>query len=117
MPEVWPSQFQQLLDRDSFNYKIGPTVLRSDMGIGPAKVRRLVTKSVDTLSCSIVLEFDLYQDFVDFFDITLNGGINTFYFDHPFTGVQEVFRFSEAPNFTPLGGRQFKVKMVWEKLP
>jgi len=114
MPATWPSQLQTLLNEDSFGFEIGNTSLRTDMDIGPAKVRRRSTKSIDKITGSIDLTISQYSIFYDFFDITTNGGVGTFYFDHPITGVQTEFRFVGEPRVTSIGGGNFRASFVWE---
>ena len=115
---TWPVSLQQKLDRDTFREKIGSTVIRSDVDTGPAKVRRRMTKSVDPITCSITLNSAAeYTTFMNFFDITLNGGVNTFTFNHPVTGVSGTYRFADTPDIKPLGGFVFSVAMQWERLP
>lgn len=115
--DTWPVELQQLLNVASFEFRYGNTALRTDMDVGPAKVRSRVTDAVDIYSCSINLDFDLKDDLDTFFKTTLNNGVNSFLFDDPFTGTPATFRFTEPPSLRPLGGRVFQVSMSWEKLP
>ena len=117
MPATWPAQLQDKLDQDSFTFKIGETSIRTEMDIGPAKVRRRFTKSVDALQCQIRMTYSDFQYVYNFWDLDLNGGAGTFYFNHPFTGVQTVFRMVGPPEISPLGGTEFIVSMQWEAMP
>lgn len=118
MPDVfWPPQLQQLLNVAEFSVQIGSTTIRSENDIGPAKVRRRSTKSVDRYNCSINIDMSEYQIVYDFFDIDLNGGVRQFVFPHPITQVNTYFRMVEPPSFRPLGGRTFQVSMIWEATP
>ena len=117
MAEAWPISLQDKLNEDAFGLDIGETVLRSDMDVGPAKVRRRMTKSVDTLTCSIDVTTSEYSTFLYFFDTTLNGGVNQFTFDHPITGAPTDFRFGGPPQIRSIGGGNFRVTMRWEQLP
>lgn len=114
MAVAWPAFLQDFLNTESFSYTIGDTTISSDVDVGPAKKRRRFTKSVDKLTCTINLPFADFQQFYDFFDVTLNGGIEYFTFDHPFTGVATDFRMG-PPKIDPMGGVWFKVTMEWEK--
>ena len=87
------------------------------MDVGPAKVRRRSTKSVDTYSVTILLDKADYQTFYDFYDVDTNGGADTFYFNHPITGVSTEFRFTKPPEISPIGYSTFQVSMEWEVLP
>lgn len=117
MAALWPVALQQKLNVANFGYDFGSTVIRSDMDVGPAKQRRRSTKAVDTLPCSIDLEYTLFQTLYDFWDVTLNGGVNTFEFIHPFTQEVREFRMTAEPKISPLGGRMFRVLMQWELMP
>lgn len=118
MAETWPSELQVLLNQDSFGLNFGDSTIRSDMDVGPAKVRRRITRAVDTLSCTIttktVSEFSAFEYF---YKTTLNGGVNQFTFNHPVTGVETDFRMCKTPSFRPLGGNVFQISMEWEILP
>jgi hypothetical protein len=113
----WPLSLQQILNADDFEIKFGSTVVRSDMDVGPAKVRSRYTDGVDQYSASILLTFSEYTTFRDFFKTTLNNGTLPFLFDDPMTGVSTAFRFVDPPTISPLGGLTFRVSMSWEKLP
>lgn len=114
---TWPSNFQQLINEQGFQIEFGETLLRSDMDIGPKKVRRRFTRPIDMYSTTI----NIYQSeaiaFRQFFNTTLNGGATSFYFTDPFTNVVEVFRFTKPPSISPIGSAgHYRVTMNWEKL-
>lgn len=117
MSVAWPALLQSVVNEESFSFIIGETSIRSDMEVGPAKVRRRFTKSVDGLTCSINLTQSEFQTFYDFYDIDLNGGTKVFSFIHPVTQVLSDFRFTKAPNMRSLGGGNFRVVMEWEQMP
>lgn len=114
---TWPVSLQQKLDSESFELKYGSTVIRSDMDVGPDKVRSRYTDAVDTYTCSILLDFDEQDTLRTFYKTTLNNGALPFEFNDPFTGVAATFRFIEPPSIRALGGRTFRVGLNWEKLP
>jgi len=117
MAELWPSGLQDIVNEEGFGYTLGDTLVRSDMDVGPAKVRRRYTKGVENLTTTINLTTSEYTTFKNFYDTTLNGGVTPFLFDHPITGVQEEFRFVNPPKIDSIGGGNFRVSMEWEKLP
>ena len=65
------------------------------------------------------MEYTDYQQLVNFYKTTLANGSKSFYFDNPFTGDQEEYRYVNPPAITPLGGggTQFRVSFTWEQLP
>jgi hypothetical protein len=115
MPVAWPATLQDKVNSDSFNLALGETRIKSDMDVGPAKYRRRFTKGIDIFSVSIILEtVSEYNDFYNFFDTDLNGGIEEFNYNHPITGVASVFKFASTPSLRSLGAGVFSVSMEWE---
>ncbi len=117
IPVNWPSTLQQCLSADNFGIAKGATTIRSDMDIGPQKVRRRFTKGVDTYSASIYLTNAQYLIFENYYDVTLNGGATPLIFPHPITQVPTIFRFKDEPQYRPIGGLNWTVSFTWEKLP
>lgn len=117
MSNTWPVDLQQKLDSDSFEMKYGDTALRSDMDVGPAKVRSRYTDAVDLYTCTIILDYDKQVTLKDFYKTSLSNGTLPFDFNDPFTGLPASFRFAAPPSIRALGGRKFRVSMNWEKLP
>lgn len=114
MAQSWPANLQQKLNLADFNYEIGSTIIKTNMGVGPVKRRRVSTKPIDKISCSIDLDFDDFTLFRDFFVTTLAGGTISFDYTNPFTGLTSEYKMDE-PSISPLnGGRYFKVRMIWE---
>lgn len=115
--DVWPVSLQQRLNTTSFEVRVGKTTVRTDMDVGPAKVRSRFTDAVDVYICSVDLDYADYSTFLTFYKTTLNNGVNQFTFIDPFTLVSTAFRFAEDPLIRPLGGRVFQISMSWERLP
>lgn len=115
----WPASLQQILNADSFQVSFGNTTIRSDMDVGPAKVRSRFTDAVDIYTCGVNITYDQYTTLSDFYKTILNNGALPFTFDDPFTGSPESFRFVSPPTLAPLGqgGFAFRVSMSWEKMP
>lgn len=117
MAATWPITLQQLANQEGFNYEVGSTTVRSENDIGAPKVRRRFTKSVDRLSITINCTTAQWNTLYNFFDVTLNGGALPFEFTNPLTATVEEFRFTQPPVARPIGGNDFVVQMLWEKLP
>lgn len=119
MAESFPASLQQTLNTASFNYVIGNTVLRTKMKVGPAKLRRILTNSTDPVQGTMDITYAEWTTFYTFFDVTVAGGSKEFLYDHPFTGVESVWRFKSEPSFIPLGngGISFRVSFTWELVP
>lgn len=116
MAQIWPITLQQILSEANFSYEIADTALRSDMDIGPQKVRRRYTKGINQLSGSIYLTTAQYSIFYNFYNTTLAGGVLTFEFDHPITGVNTEWRFKGPARVSSIGGGNFTVDFSWEDL-
>ena len=117
MSQIWPSTLQQLLSEASFSYEIADTSLRTDMDIGPQKVRRRYTKPVNSLTGSIYLTQVQFNIFYSFYNTTLNGGTIQFEFNHPITGVLTNWRFKGPARVQSIGGGNFTVEFSWEEMP
>jgi hypothetical protein len=115
--DSWPGALQQKLNVQSFSVKVGNTLIRSEMDVGPAKVRSRYTDGIDVYTCSINITFDEYATLMTFFKTTLNNGSEQFLFNDPFTATPTAFRFTGPPTINPIGGEYFEVNMEWEKLP
>lgn len=113
--EIWPIQLQDYLNQDAFTYQPGDVTIQSDNSVGPKKRRRRYTAPVDKLQCTITIDRDDYAIFESFYYTTLAGGIKTFGFDHPITGVASEFYIEPGWTVTLLGGRNFRISMNWEK--
>lgn len=113
----WPSELQDIINEAGFGHDMGDTVLRSEMDVGVAKLRRTSTRPIDGFNCTINLTSAQYSIYYSYFNTSLNGGVTPFSFDHPITGVATDFRFVGAPGVRSLGGGNFQVTMQWEKLP
>jgi hypothetical protein len=117
MAVLWPATLQQKVNEANFGNEFGDTVLKSDMDIGPAKLRRRFTRGFDTFTTSIELTTAQYTLFRNYYYTSLNGGVLPFQFDHPITKTPSEFRFGAVPRVTSLGGGIFRVAMVWEEVP
>lgn len=114
MAQLWPAQLQDYLNEDSFRYAFGNTVIKTEMEVGPPKRRRRSTEAIDSISCTIDMEYDDISILKNFYDTTLNGGVDSFEFTDPFTLTTKEYKFDGPPQVRPIGGRWFRVSMVWE---
>lgn len=115
--ENWPVSLQQKMEASGFSYTPGTTTIRSDMDIGPAKIRSRFTDAVDLYSGSIFIDIDDVDVLQNFFKVLLNNGTDAFLLADPFTQVEGTFRFLEPPNLRAIGGRMFEASLNLEKLP
>jgi len=117
MPELFPVELQDKFNQASFSYKIGDTAIESEVEVGMPKRRQRYTQAIDEVSGSIDLEIDDWTILETWYKTTLFGGVSTFYYNHPLTQVQEVYRFRTPPTLSPLGGRYFRVRFQWINIP
>jgi hypothetical protein len=113
----WPLTLQQRLESDGFSIEKGETVIRSEMDVGPVKVRRRSTRPIDMVSASILLTAVQYAAFETFYNTTTNGGTTPFDWVHPITEAAAVFRFSKAPQYQNVGNLMFKASFQLEIMP
>lgn len=117
MAQSWPITLQQLLSEANFGYEISDTAVRTDMDVGPQKVRRRFTRPVNFLTGSIYLTIAQYSIFYTFYNTTLNGGVLPFEFLHPVTKELKEWRFKGGARVSSIGGGNFVVEFTWEELP
>ena len=115
----WLASLPQKVNTEGFSFKAGDTVIRSDVDVGPQKVRRRFTAPIDAYTVSMDMTPDQMNDFREFYNVNLNGGVTEFEFTNPLTLAVENFRFSDVPTIVPVGsgGIHWRVTMSWEKLP
>lgn len=114
--DSWPTGLQQVFDESTFQLDYGDPTVRTDMDVGPAKVRARLVNAVDVYTCSITMSLDESSTLRDFYRTTLAGGSLPFLFLDPMTNANGIFRFAQPPSIKPLGGLVFQVGMKWEKL-
>ncbi len=114
---AWPITLQQNLNASNFSYTIGETVTKSDSDIGPAKVRRRFTKSVDTMTASIWVTQAEWTILYNFYDVSLNGGVNPVLLTNPINGVVIRARFTAPPSFRPVSPLVYEASLNFEVLP
>ena len=112
----WPATLQDKLEQDNFSLEKGSTVIRTQMDVGPVKVRRRSTRPIDMVVGSIYLTASEWAIFETFYNTTINGGATPFELPHPITGVLTVFRFAAEPSYRSVGSI-FSVSMKWEVMP
>ena len=117
----WPVQLQDKLNQSDFQYALGDSTIRSDVEIGLSKVRRRYTRAIDSIVGSIWLDRTEVSIFINFYNTTLNGGINIFEFKDPLSPTQELreyrFKSDTPPALRPVGGNTYSVTLVWEVIP
>lgn len=94
---VWPSQFCPLVG--SFQETPPDSSIRSDMDVGPAKVRRRTTANVRPISFRMFLKKDGVAILDNFYVVETVGGSEPFDYIHPRTQQPVKARFQEQPQY------------------
>ena len=91
-------------------------VIRTQMEIGPDKVRRRGTSAPTPFSGTMLMTSSQVSNLLTFFDTTLNYGAESFDAVHPRTTVAATVRFTAPPQISPMGA-DWQVAMSFEILP
>lgn len=108
---VWPSTLP--ITRDAFSEAPADRVLRSNMDVGPAKLRRRTTSAVRPVQMRLMLTEAQLATFETFYNAN-----DSFAFDftNPRTGLSERARFTDVPTFS-LNETMWAVSVQLELLP
>ena len=90
-------------------------LIRSEVDVGVAKVRRRYTRERLQITISLTLLKNQYDAFKTFYDVTLKDGLETFNYKHPYTGKILECRFLEAPQIE-MNAKAFSLSMSWETI-
>lgn len=115
----WPTSLQDCLNGGSWTESPVDTAIRNDPSTGPNKSRQRYTQPERTITGTIWLKgVDQYNTFKDFFDLSLQGGILEFDFEHPITKVLTTYVFNEPYAINnQFGGDVYPVSMKWKEQP
>ena len=91
------------------------TRIRTQMEAGPDKVRtRFSNETIDVATPDMVLTKAQVDTLETFFVTTLNGGVDTFTWDDPMTGLStDNFRFVERPRYRALRSATAAADRLW----
>lgn len=94
-----------------------PIVLRSEVDVGPGKVRRRMTRATTLAQAEFRLTTPEWQTLREFFRIECQSGAGAFDWPHPITKEVASWRFREPPATTvldPIG--IFSVRLALEEV-
>jgi hypothetical protein len=115
--DVWPSTLPQKPLVDGYGEDFPENTIRTEMEVGPAKLRRRSTAAPKKITISFLMTQIQVATFETFFNTTLSSGSLPFDWAHPRTGVTESFRFMKPPQIRPASGLLWKVALELEELP
>ena len=113
----WPTSLPQNPNDDSFGEELGENTVRTQMEVGPPKVRRRHTAAVDSMPVSFDMTDSQLATLKTFFRTTTKDGSLVFDFTHPITAATEEWRFLTAPKIRYIGPDWHEVSFALEKLP
>jgi hypothetical protein len=121
MAQNWPVGVPSTFEQDGYSFSPQNGTLRSEMDIGPAKVRRRFTATIERHSGEIVMTKAQFNTWLSWFYNTIGYGALDFNFTHPLSGSPIVARIiTKEPPFSvsPDGQTQYvRVSFEIEVLP
>lgn len=108
---TWPVELNII--KDNFKETPPKRTIRSNMDVGPAKVRRRTIAATRDVTFNLIMTDAEYNILDDFF---LENDSIPFYFIHPRTNAQVVARFKEGITVSNDGGL-WKSSITLEILP
>lgn len=103
--QVWPPGLPQAPRLAELVETPPNLVVRSEMDVGPAKVRRRAVAGVTTWQMALNITRDQRALLLDFFRVTLLEGALAFDWRNPVTHAPAEFRFVGVPTIRPLSMR------------
>jgi len=113
----WPTSLPDKPLKQGFEESPPNTRVRTEMGVGPAKMRRRATAGVRVFKVNFLLTETQVQTLDDFVMSTLGGGLARFDWTHPRTGASAEFRFRELPTYQPALGDRYRATATLELMP
>lgn len=120
---TWPVSLTRSPRLGDLSEEAPDVLLRSEVDVGPAKLRRRFTGDARRFSVALDLTRSELTTFDVFFRDTTEGGALSFDWKHPRTGAAAVFRFLRPPTYRPQaprtasGGEWWRVTFDMEMLP
>lgn len=118
MAQAWPgSGFPTKFLYDGYSERWAENIVRSNMDVGPAKVRRRSTAGVRRFTCSQVLTKTQVATMQTHYETTCAyGSISTTITD-PRTGSSIEVRFVTPPAIVVLANEKYRIQYDFEVLP
>lgn len=113
----WPGNVPDKPLIDGFSERPGTTTVRTQMDVGPDKLRRRTTAAVSTLTMRMLMTKTEVGNLETFYDGTTAQGSLRFDFVHPRTGSTVEARFVERPRWQIRTDDDYEVQIKLEVLP
>ena len=115
--DVWPSNLPSCFILGTQSESFGDGRLRSEVDMGPSKVRRRSTAMPGSLSGVLRMTGDHLSTLRAFVQNALIGGTLPFNFPSPNDGSTLLVRFASLPSWSRTTGRIFEVSIDLEVMP
>lgn len=113
----WPSALPQRLNQSGFTNTLPDNTIRSNMDVGPDKVRRRDVSAPEPIQGAIVATAAEYSDLVTFYNTTTASGSVAFNWTHPITGDAVEYLFTAPPSITAISGTHYTITLQMEIQP
>lgn len=114
---TWPAGLPQYLESSGFQYTQQDQFIRTEMDAGPDFQRRRYTAASTLYGGNIQVTSSQHTTFWNFYNSTLNGGVDSFTWEHPITESAATVRFTATPTQSHLGGDLYQISIQLEIEP
>ena len=120
MANTWPSadSFPQkpLMNGAGWSDQSG-CVIRTEMDVGPAKMRQRTSSGYEPHSYSFMMTSTNVAAMKVFYNTTTGHGSETFEWTHPVTAATEEWRITAPPSYRPVSGSKYICSVQMEMMP
>jgi hypothetical protein len=113
----WPGTLPTEPIETGYSETAPNNLIRTNMDVGPAKVRKRTLANVRQLTVQFVLTSTQVGYLDTFYVTTTNSGADSFTWTHPRTTSPITLRFVNPPTYTPIEGGLYSVSLSLEILP
>jgi hypothetical protein len=114
---AWPGTLPEQFEQDGYQETFPEVTIRSEMDVGPAKLRKRYTAAIVAFTGYMFMTPDQVDDLWTFWETTTAYGSLAFDWDHPRTGDSVSCRFLSPPKLEAVEGGDFRVTIEIEVLP
>ena len=113
----WPSTLPARPSSDGYSETLPNNLIRTQMDVGPAKVRRRTTTTVRRFTLNFYLTQDEVAILKTFYEVTLAYGALAFVFNDPRTQSAINLRIITPPKISHVDGIEYRVEFEAEQIP
>lgn len=114
---TWPSTLPQSIQRGSYQETLPNVSVRTQMDVGPPKMRRRFTAGYTPIQAEILISKTQAATLETFYNDTSVGGTLAFDWINHRTGSSAEYRFVKPPVYIPMGYERYRARLVLEILP